>query len=77
MKIFVLVTAVTIVHCYSNGAPEVTCDNMCPTHGEAQQTPSPYVMEMDGDNVTYSTGKTICGNYSFATSVIQWRCFIE
>jgi len=42
MKIFVLVTAVTIVHCYLNGAPKVSCDNMYPTHGEAQKTPIRY-----------------------------------
>lgn len=76
MNIFVLVTVVTVAHCYRNGARDNSCVDMKPGHGEAQNTTSPYVLELDGGTTTYSADKEVrvcIKNKGFEGLILQAR----
>lgn len=76
MKIFVLLTAVTVAHSYGNGARDNSCVDMKPGHGNVQNTTSPYVLEVAGDTTTYSEGKEVrvcIKNKGFEGLILQAR----
>ncbi|KAI0217292.1 hypothetical protein LSAT2_030862 [Lamellibrachia satsuma] len=58
-KILLLLTVVAMAHCYRNGVRGKSCIDMKPGHGTAQNTTSPYVLEVKRGATTYSAGKEV------------------
>ncbi|KAI0209372.1 hypothetical protein LSAT2_005934 [Lamellibrachia satsuma] len=75
-KILLLLTVVAVAHCYRNGVRAQSCVDMKPGHGTAQNTTSPYVLEVKGGATTYSAGKEVrvcINNRTFEGLLLQAR----
>ena len=70
-KVLLLLTVVAVAHCYRNGVRGKSCVDMKPGHGTAQNTTSPYVLEMKGDATTYSAGKEVRGELASVMFVVM------
>ncbi|KAI0217291.1 hypothetical protein LSAT2_030861 [Lamellibrachia satsuma] len=58
-KVLLLLTVVAVAHCYRNGVRGQSCVDMKPGHGTAQNTTSPFVLEVKRGATTYSAGKEL------------------
>ena len=72
-EILLLLTVVAVAHCYRNGVRGQSCVDMKPGHGTAQNTTSPYVLEVKRGATTYSAGKELRGELASTASVVLCR----